>query len=128
VIVADASAMLEMLLNTSRAADVRRRLLTPGETIHVPYLLDIEVLHVLRRFVRTDLITNARAREAIQDYLDLGLYRYAHETLLQRIWELRNNFSAYDASYIALAEGLEAPLVTCDRAMASGHRANVIVF
>jgi predicted nucleic acid-binding protein len=128
VIVADASAMLEVLLNTSRAAALRNLMLTEGQSIHVPHLMDVEVLQVLRRYVRTATLTNARAREAIQDYSDLPLKRYSHDILLERIWELRHNFTAYDAAYIALAEGLEAPLITCDRALTSGHRAEVVVF
>ena len=65
----------------------------------------------------------------IEDYTDLPLYRYPHAVLLPRIWELRHNFTAYDAAYIALAEAIDSPLITCDRAFASrGHRAKVVVF
>lgn len=128
MIVADASAILEVLLNTPRAAEMSKLLLVEAETIHAPDLVDIEVLQVLRRYVSTATLNNVRAGEAIQDYLALGLKRYAHQALLGRIWELRHNFTAYDAAYIALAEGLQVPLVTCDRTMASGHRAHVMVF
>lgn len=127
MIVADASAMLEVLLNTSRAAEVRGLLFAPGETIHVPCLMDIEVLQVLRRYARTRIVTDGRAREAMEDFLNFRLNRYTHELLLRRIWELRNNFTAYDAAYIALAEGLNAPLLTCDRALATGHSAEVVL-
>jgi predicted nucleic acid-binding protein len=128
VIVADASAMLEVLLNTSRAAAMSNLLLAEGQTIHAPHLIDVEILQVLRRYVRTATLTNARAREMIQDYSDLRLKRYSHDILLERMWELRHNFTSYDAAYIALAEALEAPLITCDRALTSGHRAEVVVF
>jgi predicted nucleic acid-binding protein len=128
MIVADASAVVEVLLNTSRAAAIASRLFAGGQTIHAPYLVDVEVLQVLRRYVIASTVTNARAREMMQDYLDMDLKRYPHDVLLERMWELRHNFTAYDAAYIALAEALEAPLITCDRALTSGHRAEVVVF
>jgi predicted nucleic acid-binding protein len=128
VIVADASAVLEVLLNTSRAAAIASRLFAGGQTIHAPHLVDVEVLQVLRRYVSASTVANARAREMMQDYLDMDLKRYPHDVLLERMWELRHNFTAYDAAYIALAEALEAPLITCDRALTSGHRAEVVVF
>jgi predicted nucleic acid-binding protein len=130
MIIADASAILEVLLNTAIGAEVEKRLFAPGQTIHVPYLTDLEVLQVLRRYSRTSVISAVRAREAIKDYIDLPLTRYPHGVLLARIWELRHNFTAYDGAYIALAEALESPLMTCDRAFAAiqGHRAKVMVF
>jgi predicted nucleic acid-binding protein len=128
VIVADASAVLEVLLNTSRAAAIASRLFAGGQTIHAPHLVDVAVLQVLRRYVSASTVANARAREMMQDYLDMDLKRYPHDVLLERMWELRHNFTAYDAAYIALAEALEAPLITCDRALTSGHRAEVVVF
>jgi predicted nucleic acid-binding protein len=128
MIVADASAVVEVLLNTSRAAAIASRLFAGGQTIHAPYLVDVEVLQVLRRYVSASTVANARAREMMQDYLDMDLKRYPHDVLLERMWELRHNFTAYDAAYIALAEALEAPLITCDRALTSGHRAEVVVF
>jgi predicted nucleic acid-binding protein len=128
MIVADASAVVEVLLNTSRAAAIASRLFAGGQTIHAPNLVDVEVLQVLRRYVIASTVANARAREMMQDYLDMDLKRYPHDVLLERMWELRHNFTAYDAAYIALAEALEAPLITCDRALTSGHRAEVVVF
>jgi predicted nucleic acid-binding protein len=127
VIVADASAILELLLNTPAAREVSRHLFVDGETIHAPHLVDVEVLQALRRHARSNEIGGTRAMQALQDYADIPIRRYPHKLLLPRIWELRHNFTAYDASYIALAETLEAQLVTCDRAMGSGHRASVIV-
>ena len=128
MIVADASAVLEVLLNTSRAAAIASLLFAGGQTIHVPHVADVEVLQVLRRYVSASAVAGARAREMMQDYLDMDLKRYPHDILLERMWELRHNFTAYDAAYIALAEGLDAPLLTCDRALMSGHRAEVVVF
>jgi predicted nucleic acid-binding protein len=130
VIVVDASAMLELLLNAPSAQAVGDRILTPGQTIQAPHLMDIEVLQVLRRYVRTNVISPGRAQEALEDYTDLPITRYPHNVLLTRIWELRHNLTAYDAAYVALAEALDAPLVTCDRRLAAsaGHRAKILVF
>jgi predicted nucleic acid-binding protein len=75
-------------------------------------------------------LSSARARQAFEDYMNIPLERFPHDVLLPRIWELRHNLTAYDAAYVALAEALDAPLVTCDRALSSakGHRANVLLF
>jgi predicted nucleic acid-binding protein len=128
VIVADASAVLEVLLNTPAAPEIRQRLLAEDDSIHAPHLIDIEVLQALRRHARNNEIGGVRAKQALQDYADIPMRRYTHDLLLPRIWELRHNFTAYDAAYIALAETLDAPLITCDHALASGHRARVVVF
>jgi predicted nucleic acid-binding protein len=129
LIVADASAVLEVLLNTPGAARVSERLFTPGETLHAPHLIDLQVAQVLRRYARTGEIDAQRGSEAISDLAELPLARYAHEFLLPRIWQLRNNVTAYDAAYLALAEVLDCPLLTCDRALADvpGHTAEVQV-
>lgn len=127
MIVADASAILEMLLRTNAGALIEQRLLRPGETIHAPALIDVEVARVLRRYVRRRELTPQRARAAIDIMVGFPMERYTHEPLLPRIWELRNNITAYDAAYVALAEGLRAPLLTCDArlAKAAGIRAVV---
>ena len=130
MIVADASAVLEVLLNTATAPALARQFFAPDQSIHVPHLIDVEVMQVLRRYTRSGTIHGERARQALDDYLDMVLFRYPHDMLLPRVWELRNNFTAYDAVYIALAEALEASLVTCDSALASAgaHRTQVLVF
>ena len=94
------------------------------------HLLDVEFMQVLRRLVREGKLTPKRAREAIQDLADLRITRYAPVLLLERIWELRQNLSAYDAAYVTLAEKLQAPLITRDRriAAAPGHKAKIEVF
>jgi predicted nucleic acid-binding protein len=127
VIVLDASAVLELLLGTTGGAIVERRIDNPNETLHVPHLLDVEVAQVIRRYERKRTITAARGRQALEDLADLDATRYAHDLLLARVWSLRHNFSAYDAVYVALAEALAAPLLTCDARLArsGGHGARV---
>jgi predicted nucleic acid-binding protein len=129
VIVVDASAVLEILLQTPAAPSVGRRIFAAGETLHAPHLLDLEIAQVLRRYTRLGDISPQRGSEAIADLAGLPLTRYPHLVLLPRIWELRHSFTAYDAAYIALAEALDAPLVSRDRALASSasHRAQVEV-
>ncbi|MEE8124439.1 MAG: type II toxin-antitoxin system VapC family toxin [Nitrospirales bacterium] len=130
MIVLDASAMLEQLLSTSKGQQVREQFLVEGESFHVPHVLDLEVTQVLRRYSHSHLLTDHRAAQAIEDFLDFPLIRYSHEPFLSRIWELRENFTAYDAVYVALAEVLNVPLVTCDARLASapGHSADMILF
>jgi predicted nucleic acid-binding protein len=118
LIVVDASALLEVLLNGTAAARVAQRLFGSGETLHAPHLLDLEVAQVLRRYALQGEVDVDRATQALTDLADLPLDRYSHEFLLRRIWELRHNLTAYDAAYVALAEALDAPLLTCDRALA----------
>jgi predicted nucleic acid-binding protein len=103
------------------------RLFSPGVTIHGPHLLDVEILQVLRRYVREKVVDVRRAEDALQDFADLPLHRYPHDFMATRIWELRATLTAYDAVYVALAEVLDAPLLSCDRkiALASGHNASV---
>lgn len=127
MIVVDASAILEVLLNTFRAGRVADRLLDPAETLHSPHLLDLEVAQVLRRYALAGELSSARGEEALEDLAAFPITRYPHDALLTRIWELRHNVTAYDAAYLALAEALGAPLVTRDQALASapGHSARI---
>jgi predicted nucleic acid-binding protein len=129
MIVVDASALFETLLRRPNAEAVERRLFDPSETLHAPYLLDVEVAQVLRRYAANGEIDGERGRMALADLADFPLRRYPHEFLLPRIWDLRQNLTAYDAVYVALAEALDAPLLTCDRRLATapGHRARVEV-
>lgn len=127
MIVVDASAVLELLLGGPAAAGSALRIAPPGESLHAPHLLDLEVAQVLRRYHRTGALDEARGSAALRDLLDLEIHRYAHDLFLPRIWELRDHVTAYDAAYLALAEALGAPLLTLDErlARARGHRARV---
>jgi predicted nucleic acid-binding protein len=129
VIVVDASALLEMLLNTPASSRVTERLFGRNDTLHAPHVLDLEVAQVLRRYTISGEMDAERSEQALEDLADLPLNRYPHDVFLFRIWALRRNLTAYDAAYIALAEALEAPLVTRDSALARapGHRARVEV-
>jgi predicted nucleic acid-binding protein len=127
LIVVDASALLELLLRTVRGDSVALHALAPEQRLHAPHLLDVEVAQALRRLVQLGDITATRARQALDDHAALAVDRHAHQDLLPRIWQLRESISAYDAAYVALAEALEAPLLTCDAKLARshGHRAKM---
>ena len=127
MIVVDASAVIEVLLNTPSGIQIAERFFDPAETLHAPHLLDVEVAQVLRRYTRTGELDTARGLQALEDLVDFPLTRYPHDLFLLRIWELRHNVTAYDAAYIALAEALGAPLLTRDAALASapGNRARI---
>ncbi len=125
--VLDASFVVEVLLRTSLGIRYVDRVVDSDESLHVPHLLDVETLHALRRLIFAGEVTAQRGLEALVMLLDLPLVRHDHVPLLGRMWELRASMTAYDAAYIALAEGLPAVLVTCDGklARAHGHRARV---
>jgi predicted nucleic acid-binding protein len=127
MIVIDASALLEALLRTPAATAVERRLFDPQETLHAPHLVDIEVAQVIRCYAANGELDSERGRLVLADLADFPLFRYPHDFLLPRVWDLRNNLMAYDAVYVALAEALEAPLLTRDRRLAAttGHHAKV---
>ena len=130
MIVLDASAAVDWLLQTSAGQRIENRIYSRNETLHAPHLLDLEVTQVLRRLALQAVVSVHRANEAVRDLLDLRITRYPHLLLLPRIWQLRHNVSAYDAAYIVLAEKLAAPLVTRDGrlASASGSGATVELF
>ncbi len=127
MIVVDASALLEVLLNTPASARISERLFGRNDTLNSPHVLDLEVVQVLRRYTLSGEMDTERSEQALDDLADLPLNRYPHDIFLLRIWALRHNLTSYDAAYVALAEALNAPLITRDAALAraSGHRARV---
>ena len=127
MIVLDASALLELLLVTPAGVSVAKRIASERETLHAPQLIDLEVLQVLRRFAASGALDPGRAEQALEDLQSLDLERYPHQPLLDRLWQLRANVTAYDAAYLALAEALLAPLLTFDARLAgaAGHTAQI---
>lgn len=127
MIVVDASVLVEVFLRTDAGRRAEDRLLRRAESIHAPALLDVEVAQVLRRYVTRGEMPASAARAAVNLLAVFPVERYLHEPLLPRMWELRDNLTAYDAAYVALAEGLRAPLYTADAklAKAPGLRAAV---
>ena len=109
MIVVDASAAVRALLHDGEA---RRYLST--ESLAAPHLVDAEVIQALRRLVARGLVSETDAGRAVRQWSQLGLTRLSVDGLISRIWALRHNLSAYDASYVALAEALDCPLLTAD--------------
>lgn len=130
MIVLDASAAVDWLLQTPAGQQIEKRIYARHDSLHAPHLLDLEIAQVLRRLVREGLISSLRGDQAMQDFLDLRITRYPHAILLPRIWQLRHNVSAYDAAYVVLAEKLSATLISRDVRMKSapGHTAQVELF
>jgi predicted nucleic acid-binding protein len=130
LIVLDASAVVDWLLQTSVGQRIEKRIYSQGESLHAPHLMDLEVAQVLRRLAREKIVSVNRANEVVQDLEALRITRYPHFVMLGRVWELRDKLSAYDAAYVVLAEKLGATLVSRDARLAgaSGHRAKIEVF
>ena len=125
MLVIDASAVTELVLGRRSGAFVADRILEQVGDLHAPHLLDVEVLSALRRLVASRAATESRANDALTDFQDLTIERYPHDVLAPRVWELRKNFSAYDAVYVALAEALTesgASLLTADRRLGRAVR------
>lgn len=129
MIVLDTSAAIELLLGLPLARQVQDHLERSEWQIAAPQLLEIEVLQVLHRRVRAGFTTLGEADEARQLMRDLNVRYFDHSTLADRVWQLRENLTAYDAAYVALAEGLEVSLLTSDARLANapGHRASCIL-
>lgn len=119
---------MELLLRRESYEPLADLLLVQGQALHAPHLLDVEVTQVLRRLEGAGSVSNSRAEEALEDLLALRIVRHPSSALLLRVWELRQNLSASDGLYVALAEALEAPLVTTDHRLAGapGHTARII--
>ena len=129
MIVLDASAVLEWLLRLPRAPQIEERLSRLDESLDAPHLIDIEVAQVVRRLSTRGVVSASRGRQALEDLADLDLERHPHDLLLPTVWRLRANLTAYDGAYVALAEALEAPLLTLDARLAAapGHEAIIDV-
>lgn len=128
MIVVDASVLAPALADDDVDGDRARERLH-GEQLAAPELIDLEVLSVLRRAARAKGVDERRSAQALTDLAALPLRRVPHLPLLARIWELRDNLSAYDASYVALAEALDAVLVTADGRIkrAAGTSCEIVV-
>lgn len=131
MIVLDASAAADVLLKIEpKASRIRERMGKSEGNFHVPHFFEIEVLNTLRRHFLSGDLSEEREAEALEDFSTMHLARHPHTPFIERIWELKENITAYDAAYIALAETLDAPLITTDGrlARAPGHRARVELF
>lgn len=122
--VLDASAAIEFLLNTAAGQRLAARLEDETEIVHVPHLIDVEIAHVLRRYALRGTLSERRGALALEHWRSLDVERYPHEPFLPRAWSLRENLSAYDAVYVALAEALSTVLVTGDRRLAGATGPN----
>lgn len=124
MIVVDASVVVDFLLDPD---SLRERFRAGGDDLHAPAHLDVEVLSALRRLAQRGTLTEGRARGAVDDLVDLPVSRYDVTPLLRRSWELRERVSAYEAPYVALAEALDATLITRDGRLARtfGHTARI---
>lgn len=129
MLVLDSSAAVAALVGDPPNASLVERVAAEAE-LHAPHLIDLEFTNALRRLVGRAELDTRRAETAREDFRDLSIVRYPHLGLLDRIWELRENLSAYDAAFVALSEALGAPLVTVDARLAAsaGHRAVIEAF
>jgi predicted nucleic acid-binding protein len=127
MIVLDASVVVELLTNGILADSIRNELARSDESFLVPHLIDVEVINAIRRLVAGQRIDSHRSGQFLAGLAALPAERYSHTPLIGRIWELRHNFSAYDAAYIALAEATDSVLYTCDEKLSRGHRARVVL-
>ncbi len=129
MLVVDTSAVVASLVATDAPSELVQRLAADGD-LHAPHLIDVELLHSLRRLIRSGALSEDRAHDARGDFSQLTILRYPHDRLADRAWALRANLTAYDAVFVALAEALRAPLVTCDARLAgaAGVRAEVELF
>ncbi len=129
MLVLDTSALLAALMGSPTNAALNERLSADGD-LHAPHLIDVEAVHALRRLVRRGDLSLERALAARQDLRDLTIIRYPHVALVDRMWDLREHLTAYEAAFVALSEALGVPLITADArlARATGHGAEIEAF
>ena len=127
--VLDASAVVEVLTGARPDPALLDRI-EGADALYAPHLIDAEAVHALRGLARGGVIGEDAAAEARRGLQNLGIIRYPHTGLVERVWELRHSFTAYDALYVALAETLEVPLVTADAKLTrgSGHQAEIDLY
>ena len=125
--VLDASGAIELLLNTAPGKRLAARLADEAEVVHAPHLIDVEIAQVLRRYVLRGPLNERQGAMAIHRWRSFDVERYPHEPFLDRVWQLRANFSAHDAVYLALAEALSTVLVTGDRKLAGAPGAGAAI-
>jgi predicted nucleic acid-binding protein len=128
MIVLDASVVVELLTNGALSDAIRKDLAEQSDLFIVPHLLDVEVVSALRGLATGQRIDAHRIGQLLEELAALPAERCSHIPLSGRMWELRHNFTAYDAAYIALAEMTGSVLYTCDEKLLKGHRARVVLF
>lgn len=127
MLVTDASVIVAAITGGDERAERIRDRLDGADELAAPHLIDLELMQALRRIVRHGHLTTDRAEDAVENLTDLALNRFPHEPFIDRIWKLRDRLSAYDAAYLALAEAIGIPLITCDAALAVVARESVEV-
>ena len=132
MIVLDASVVVELLTNGPLAESLRTNLAERNDSFIAPHSLDVEVVSAIRSIAAgrfsSQRIDSHRSEQFLMELAMLPAERFPHTPLLGRMWELRHNFTAHDAAYIALAEATNSVLYTCDEKLAKGHRARVVLF
>lgn len=118
-IVLDTSAAIEFILNTDKAETVGAYLFEEAQPIYSPELIDVEVCQVLRRYYLNENLAADTCSQALTNFLEMPIQRFSHADLVPMIWQYRNNLTAYDAAFTALASLLDAPLLTCDKKLAN---------
>ena len=130
MIVIDASAVVEICLGSAIGKTLAREILRVDKELVAPELLPLEVIHALRKQLNLKLVTEAKATEGFRVSCLMPIQLLSHAELVQRIWQLKTNMTAYDASYVALAEKLDAPIWACDRKYEKTplHKAKLVFF
>lgn len=126
MIVVDTSALVDLMLESPPNAALIGRFDNVTE-MHAPHLIDVEFLSVLRRLASLGSLTVDQAELSLRKFGQLPLHRYPHGALSTRVWQLRHSFTAYDGQYVALAEILKLPLVTCDLKLSNAHGHHAVI-